>query len=159
MTLPEDTRPGQRFDGDHHPRQRKSDQGLSYWGGWLYRHLVPAVAIAVAALAVAKTQGKVDRAELKADQAKAAAARQSEGRGIALDFLCGGLSGVEAAGKKALRGELPGQRGQGLPDSAIAEYNATISRRVIQQARVSPKGILDERTGRIDCEALSKAAK
>lgn len=159
MTLPEDTPPGQRFDADNHPRQRKSDQGLRYWGGWLYRHLVPAVAVAVAAIAVAKTQGKVDRAEFKADRAESRAAQQQEGRAIAIDFLCGGLSGVEAAGKKALRGELPGQRGQGLPDAAIAEYNATISRRIIRQARVSPKGILDKRTGRINCDALAQAAK
>jgi hypothetical protein len=105
------------------------------------------------------SQGKAGRAEVKAARAQDEAVRQREGRAVAIDFLCGGLSGVEAAGKKALRGELAGQHGQGLPNAAIREYNATISRRIILQARVSPRGILDKRTGRIDCDALSQAAR
>jgi hypothetical protein len=56
------------------------------------------------------------RSAIDSHDAKTAAIRQSEGRAIAIDVLCGFSNGVAEAGRKALAGELQGQNsGAGCP--------------------------------------------
>ena len=154
MTLPEDTTPDQHWDEEHHPRQRASDQGTRYWAGWLYRHLVPAIAIAVAALALGQTQGKIDR--------------QIEGRRIAVDVLCGFGNGVATAGRNVIRGRradgkpIPGvafsPREQKIRDAAANDYGAFIVTSVQEQAGVTSVDVIRP-DGTLDCPALRRSAR
>jgi hypothetical protein len=83
------------YDEENHPRQRARDTGWRYWGGWLYRHLVPAVAIIVAAFAVNSATNATHRANHNAAVARGLAARNrravisiQEGRRAAVREAC-----------------------------------------------------------------------
>jgi hypothetical protein len=91
--------------------------------------------------------------------AKTAATRQSEGRSIAIDVLCGFGNGVAEAGRKALAGELQGQdSGRGLPPEAQRDYVATITSTLLAEAGIRAQGVL-EPNGEVDCGRLRVAAK
>lgn len=53
---------GTLYRPDRHPRQRMSDTGWRYWAMWLYRTILPALAIGVAAWAVLVAQDATDAA-------------------------------------------------------------------------------------------------
>lgn len=57
---------------DNHPRRRKSDTGWRYWLPWLYRHVMPAVAIIIAAVAVGYSADASSQAESNAAAARTA---------------------------------------------------------------------------------------
>lgn len=133
---------------DRHPRERERSgdfRQLSLLGkaGWIWRNGIPLLALGLAALAVTGTQSDVDR--------------QREGREVAVDVLCGGLSGVADAGKRTLEGRLPGLPGPGVPRASEA-YARIISLSVIKQAGVEARDVLN-RDGTINCERLKVAAK
>ena len=54
---------------DEQPRRRQADQGLRFWMPWAYRHLMPAVAIGVAAWAVATAGNASQEARTTASDA------------------------------------------------------------------------------------------
>lgn len=125
-------------------------QPLSF-GMWLATCLI--IGVLFAAFTVLWTHTAI-----RAQQAKDVATRQIEGRRVAIDVLCGGLSGVEDAGKQALNGTLEGLHGRGVPDSAIRDYVSTISTAVILQAGVDARKVLKP-DGQIDCDKLREAAR
>lgn len=136
---------GSIYDEEKNPRARKSDTGWRYWGGWLYRHLVPAIAIVVAAIAVGRTQSDVDR--------------QREGRAVAIDVLCGFGNGVAEAGRKALSGELAGQNpSRGLPQKAQTDYVRTITSSLLAESGFDDVKLIRS-DGQLNCDALRIAAK
>lgn len=83
------------YDEERHPRQRKSDGGWRYRLGWFYRHLVPALAIGVAAWAISTAQNATEKANHNAAVARSLAARNrravvaiQEGRRAAVREAC-----------------------------------------------------------------------
>jgi hypothetical protein len=60
---------GPLYRHDRHPRQRESDAGCRYWAMWLYRTILPAIAIGVAAWAVIVASNATDAAEKATTQA------------------------------------------------------------------------------------------
>jgi hypothetical protein len=135
-----------------HPRQRQTD---TTWGRIMYwwRNLVPMFALVVAFYAVSNQESDNER--------------QAEGRGIAVNVLCGGLFGVEKAGEQILKDELPGTEEFRRPRSAqqkkIAQvyataYSIVISNAVVEQAGVNAEDVLNE-DGTINCDALREAAR
>jgi hypothetical protein len=124
-------------------------QPLSF-GLWLATCLV--IGLVLAVFTVLWTSAAVD-----SHDAKTATARQAEGRRVAVDVLCGGVSGVEDAGKQALNGTLEGLHGRGVPASATRDYVSTISSAVIKQAGVDARKVL-RADGQIDCDKLRVAA-
>jgi hypothetical protein len=97
------------------------------------------------------------RSAIDSHDAKTAASRQAEGRRVAIDVLCGGVSGIEDAGTQALNGTLNGLHGRGVPSTATRDYVSTISSAVIEQAGVDARKVLRP-DGRIDCDELRVAA-
>jgi hypothetical protein len=99
------------------------------------------------------------RSAIDSHDAKTAAIRQSEGRAIAIDVLCGFSNGVAEAGRKALAGELQGQdSARGLPPEAQRDYVATITSTLLAEAGIRAQGVL-EPNGEVDCGRLRVAAK
>jgi hypothetical protein len=99
------------------------------------------------------------RSALDSHDAKTAAARQAEGRAVAIDVLCGFGNGVAEAGRKALAGELQGQHSaNGLPAEAQRDYVATITSTLLAEAGISAQGVL-EPNGEVNCARLRVAAK
>lgn len=81
---------GQLYRPDRHPRQRESDRGWRYWAVWLYRMILPAVAIAVAAWAVIVAQDATDAAKeatTKANHNAAVARHLAAGNRQAVIFI------------------------------------------------------------------------
>lgn len=133
--------------------------------------IVAAVALVAAATALVALTDKVDQAELKAQrarieaaEAKRAQAQTAEGRRIARDTLCGGLRGVQQAGRAALTGALFGTtrlqaaRERRLRRLAARAYNEIISQEVIQTLGINAEEVLRE-NGTIDCAALSRVSQ
>jgi hypothetical protein len=54
--------------GPDHPRRRSQDKGWRYWVPWTYRHLVPALAVAVAAWALINVEGDQERFQAEAKE-------------------------------------------------------------------------------------------
>lgn len=148
---------GPRRPGPEQPKWK-----LLFWrADWVWRRVVPLIALGLAGYAVWGLSGKVD-----ANQD--ALTRQVEGRRVALEVLCGGISGVEDAGRKILTNTLPppapspsatptGPEKLTREDYAEA-YALVISRRVIQEAGASARGILRD-DGTIDCAALKRESQ
>lgn len=144
-------------DRDPHTRERRADRITI---GWLWEHLVPLLALALAAWAVTSVQGKADRAESKFDQ-------QREGRRVAIDVLCGGLYGVERAGRLTLLDQLPSPAPQGRRQTDAQQkirmlyaesYARVITEAVVDQAGVDLRSVLRP-DGLVDCDRLRKAAQ
>lgn len=149
----------------HHRRRSDAPPGHGLrlwrndWSWWIWhgeriwQDVIPLLAIVLAWIAVSGTETEQDR--------------QKEGRGIAIDVLCGGLYGVEKAGEYILTGTLPGTEDLQPPpterEKAVAKiyataYSTVISQAVVKQAGVTGKHILNE-DGTIDCDELKKAAR
>lgn len=148
---------GPRRPGAEQPRWR-----LLLWRvDWVWRRVVPLIALGLAGYAVWGLSGKVDAN-------KDALTRQVEGRRVALEVLCGGISGVEDAGRRILTDTLPPPAP--TPSSTpvgpellarrnYAEaYNLVISRRVIQEAGASARDVVRE-DGTIDCDVLKRESQ
>jgi hypothetical protein len=121
-------------------------------GMWLATCLVIGALLAV--FTIMWTSSAVD-----SHDAKTAATRQSEGRSIAIDVLCGFGNGVAEAGRKALAGELQGQdSARGLPPDAQRDYVATITSTLLAEAGIRAQGVL-EPNGEVNCLRLRVAAK
>jgi hypothetical protein len=150
-----------------HHRRRKGDppdgngwrlwrNSLRWWVWYserVWQDLVPLIAIILAWIAVTGTESEQER--------------QREGRGIAIDVLCGGLYGVETAGEKILTDTLPETEGLRPPQTQrereVAKiyaraYATVISTAVINQAGVAAEDVL-RKDGTIDCDALKDAAR
>lgn len=69
---------GKLYDEERHPRQRRTDEGWRYKLGWVYRHLVPAIAVAVAAWAVSLAADASSSAEHNAKVARELSARNRD---------------------------------------------------------------------------------
>lgn len=146
---------GARRPKDHEPRWRHATWKLD----WIVRRIVPFVALALAAFAVFGVQSKVDSTQAQVEA-------QKVGRQVAREVLCGGLYGVEEAGRLILLGELP-PPAPSPPQLSASElklrenyakaYSLVVSRRVLEQAGLQAKGILRD-DGTIDCDALNKIA-
>lgn len=159
----------------HHQR-RQGDAPAEGWRLWLWRFervwqdAVPLFAIVVAFIAVLGVEDKVDKVDAFQQQ-------QVEGRRIAIDVICGGVYGVELAGRSVITQRLPnGRRFPGAPPgppsaeelrlraSAAKVYNRIISEAVI--AQVGPQdgadwdpGDLLNSDGTIDCEAVQVVSR
>lgn len=59
---------------EEHPRRRVGDQGARYWALYVYRNLLPAAALVLAALALNQANGKSDAALRRANRATKAVA-------------------------------------------------------------------------------------
>lgn len=124
-----------------------------------WRDLVPVIAVAMAGYAVVGVEGKADRAQ-------DTAIRQQEGRRVAVDVLCGGIVGVENAGRLTLLNQLPGVPAARMPsrevrlrETAARAYTILISEAVIEQAGVKDASSVLRPDGSIDCEGLKRAAR
>lgn len=124
------------------------------------------VAMSLAVWAVWSVSSKADKAEVKATTAQLQIEQQKEGRRTALDILCGGVFGVETAGRLVLLDRLPLPAPQGKHQTTAEEklrmsyaraYASVISEAVIVQAGGDVKNIL-RRDGTIDCAKLKVAA-
>lgn len=122
-----------------------------------WRDLVPIIALAIAVYAVMHVEDKADKNTVRIEQ-------QAEGRRVALDVLCGGLSGVAEGGRKALRGTLlgppdppPSHQEAQLRDAAARAYVRILSTAIIEQAGVEGKKVL-RGDGSVDCELLKGQA-
>jgi hypothetical protein len=121
-------------------------------GMWLATCLT--IGVVLAGFTVLWTSAAVD-----SHDAKTAATRQTEGRAVAIDVLCGFGNGVAEAGRKALAGELVGQhQANGLPPEAQRDYVATITSTLLAEAGISAQGVL-EPNGEVNCARLRVAAK
>lgn len=125
------------------------------------------VAVGLAVWSVVSVQGKADRAEVAATSTQIIVSQQKVGRRVALDILCGGLYGVERAGRLTILDRLPPPAPKAHPQTPVETkqrllfaqaYAEVISDAVIQQAGVEIKDVL-RHDGTIDCEALKKAAR
>lgn len=149
MTTPPDRRAPTGVD--HHPRRRKSDTGWRYWAPWAYRHIVPAVAIIIAAVAVGYSANASSTAESNSRAAKKASADNKRaviaiqaGRKAAIRESCESDEQLADVVRKALLGFGVGQPGNpapsavekafqplgGLKPLTKAEQNARCSARV-----------------------------
>lgn len=141
-----------------HPRRRATDRAPGWLVG-LWRNFVPLIALGLAAYAVAGIQTDVDV--------------QRQGRGVAIDILCGFGNGVEAAGKATITTPVqpPEFRRNleklGLPPEAERQANAKvageayarlISQNVADQAGAAAVDVVNK-DGSLNCDALSKAAR
>ena len=139
---------------------RRPDQDEPRWrhvlwrADWTWRRIVPLIALVLAIYALEGLSSKVDKTQ-------DAVQRQVEGRKIALEVLCGGISGVESAGRRILTGTLPPPAPKRpVPDEALAQkyaeaYSRVISERVVEQAGAKAKDVLRP-NGTIDCDALKR---
>lgn len=146
-------------------RQRRRSDRLSFFAIW--DKIVLLAAVGLATWAVFSVQGKADKAEVAADKTSAAVEQQKQGRRVALDILCGGLFGVENAGRLTILDKLPRpapQRGHQTSAEMRSRlryaqaYAQVISEAVIVQAGVDVKNVL-RRDGTIDCDRLKAAAR
>lgn len=159
----------------HHQR-RQGDPPPPGWRLWLWRFervwqdAVPLFAIIVAFIAVLGVEDKIDKVDAFQTQ-------QIEGRRIAIDVLCGGVYGVEVAGRAIITQRLPdGRRFPGAPPgppsreermmrrNAARIYSKIISEAVI--AQVGPQNGVDwepedllNRDGTVDCEAVQVVSR
>jgi len=154
MTHPHERRGeigGTRRPESHKPRWR-------HWlwrVDWAWRRLVPLLCIFLAAYAVWGLSGKVDKTQSQVEA-------QREGRRVALDVLCGGLYGVQEAGRLILLGELP-PPAPPSPQLSSSErmareryarsYAQVISRRVLEEAQIDANLVLRD-DGTVDCARL-----
>jgi hypothetical protein len=125
------------------------------WGIYVFTVLLIGIAVAIGVRVGVEVA-------IDAHDAKTAATRQQEGRAVAVDVLCGFSNGVADAGRRALAGQLQGQRGPGLPIEAQQDYVTTVNRRVIDQAGVRAADVLigsGPNAGLIDCRRLRLTAK
>jgi hypothetical protein len=99
-------------------------------------------------LALISIQGKADTAKLRADQTAIEAARQRDGRRIAIESTCSIEQGVIDAGRDQLL-----RFGQA---KAAARYGRTVARAIERQAHVT--GLIDPATGRLRCERLVRVS-
>src|SRR4051812_22767494 len=96
---------------------------------------------------------------VESHDAKTAATRQAEGRAVAIDVLCGFGNGVAEAGRKALAGELVGQRpGRGLSKASQSDYIQTITSTLLAEAGIQGRDVIRP-DGEVDCARLQVAAK
>lgn len=121
------------------------------FGMWLATCAV--IGLVLAVFTVLWTATAVD-----SHDAKTAASRQTEGRAIAIDVLCGFGNGVAEAGRKALAGELRGQHGQGISRSAQDDYVQTITSTLLSEAGIDARGVIRP-DGEVACGRLRIAAK
>lgn len=161
MTQDPERRHGE-IGGPRKPGPKQPKYKLWFWRvDWVWRRVVPLIALFLAGYAVWGLSGKVD-----ANQD--AITRQVEGRKIAIEVLCGGISGVEDAGRQILTNTLPSPAPKAsvtpsAPEKRAREdfakaYALVISRRVIQEAGASAKGILRD-DGTINCTTLKRESQ
>jgi hypothetical protein len=126
---------------------------------WVWRRIVPVIALIMALVAIIGMQGKVDATQSQVDA-------QREGRKVAVEVLCGGLYGVQEAGRLILLDDLPEPAPEGSQisdqDRAVRElyaqaYALVISKRVLEQAGASGKEVLRQNST-IDCDELKRLA-
>lgn len=145
-----------------------------WWWVFFWRHVVTLAALAIAVFAVVSAEDKADRAEVKAELAQrdAEANRRQAmttraGRQVAIQVLCGGLAGVEEAGRLVLTDRLPSTerfqrpstRGERRLRAVYAEaYNRVISEAIIDEAGLQATDML-KRDGTIRCDKLKTAAR
>lgn len=117
------------YDHDRHPRQRVSDAGWRYWMLWVYRLLVPAVAIVIAAVAVGAAHDATVRANANAVAARhlAAANRRAVvaiqvGRSAAIRESCQKDEALADVVRKALLGFGVGQPGNPAPPGVVEAF-------------------------------------
>lgn len=171
-------------NGDYDGPERRGHSWL-WTAHQAFRDLAPVIAVGIAAIAVFGNEGKADRADLAASRAELKAARaefkanqnmtqiqiQNQGRAVAIDVLCGGIAGVETAGRKILTDTLPlppgiprqprSRRERRINRSYARAYARVISDAVVSQIkspRFDPKTVL-RRDGTIDCDELRVQAR
>lgn len=139
-------------------------------GHHLWRDVMPAIAIAIACVAVFGLEDKVDQNAVDATTAKRVAEAQREGRRVAVSIMCGGLRGVEDAGRLTLTDRLPGTKRYRRPSTPQERrrrrvyanaYNRVISDRIADEAGTTGAEVIDgvvKRDGSIDCDALREAS-
>lgn len=110
------------YDDDRHPRQRKKDHGWRYWLPWTYKHMVPAIAIIIAAVAVGYSADASSTAEENAKAAKINSASNAralreiqEGRRAAIRESCVQDERIADVVRKALLGFGVGTRDSPAP--------------------------------------------
>lgn len=117
------------YTDDRHPRQRNSDRGWRYWVPWVYKHLMPAVAIIVAAVAVGYSADASSTAESNAAAAKRASfdnrktliAIQSSRRSAIMES-CNQDEAIADVLRKALLGFGVGTPGNPAPPGVVAAF-------------------------------------
>jgi hypothetical protein len=121
------------------------------WSGAFWQNVIPLVALILAYLAIHGTESKVDR--------------QAEGRGVAINVLCGGLRGVEDAGVAILKDELPDvpHKAQTAAERDLRQrfaksYSSIISESVVNQAGRPLENVL-EPDGRLNCDRVIRASQ
>lgn len=157
-----------------HPHERRGEIGGSrrpgpersfFWHAlwrvdWVWRRVVPVIAIVLALVAILGLRGKVDRTQSQVDA-------QREGRRVALEVICGALYGVEEAGRLILLGELPppapptphvSREERDLRDRYARSYTSVINLRVLEAARIRGKQVFRE-DGTLDCDKLKDVAQ
>jgi hypothetical protein len=148
---------GSVTDGRRDDSRREAEAGVRQrtpralrWLGLFWQNAIPLLALALAFLAIKGTTSKLDR--------------QREGRGVAINVLCGGLRGVEDAGVAILKDQLPNvpHRDQTAQEARLRErfaqsYAAIISKAVLDQAGRTLKDVL-EPDGRLNCDRVVKAS-
>jgi hypothetical protein len=121
--------------------------------------MVPIIALVLALVALLGLQNKVDATQSQVDA-------QREGRKVAIEVLCGGLYGVQEAGRLILLDDLPPPAPEGTPvseeeriirDSYATAYASVISRRVLEEAGFSGQDVLRD-NATIDCDELKRLA-
>jgi hypothetical protein len=127
---------------------------------WVWRRVVPVIAIALALVALLGLQDKVDRTQAQVDA-------QREGRQVALEVICGALYGVEEAGRLILLGELPppapptprvSEREHEKRDKYARSYTSVINKRVLEAAGIKG-GEVFRLDGTLDCEKVKEVAQ
>lgn len=157
-----------------HPRERRGELGgvrkpdpdKSAWRMWLWkadwawRRVVPLACLGLALIVLLGLDSKVDKTQLQVEA-------QREGRRVAREVLCGGLNGVEEAGRLILLGELPSPAPQtprfSRPerqrrDAYARAYARVISDAVLKQAGVEAQNVIRP-NGTIDCDELNRVAR
>jgi hypothetical protein len=126
---------------------------------WVWRRVVPALCLGLALTVLIRLDDKVDRTQVQIEA-------QREGRRVARQILCGGLKGVQDAGRQILLGELPPPAPR-LPRMSGDErrsrelfaqsYAQVISRGVLKQAGIEAAEVLRP-DGTVDCAELERIA-
>jgi hypothetical protein len=146
-----DRRRASEFGPENHPKRREGDTRRGKLRAF-WRDVAPLVAVVVAGVAVFAAGFSVLNTQSDVE-------RQKEGRAIAVDVLCGFGNGVAEAGRKALAGELAGQRGgRGLPASAQRDYVQTITSTLLAEAGINARDVIRP-DGQVDCSRLRRAAR
>jgi len=120
---------GPLYRSDRHPRQRDSDRGWRYWVMWVYRTILPAIAICVAAWAVIAAQDATKRANHNATVAKGLAADNrravifiQQGRRAAIRDSCNQDEALSDAIRKAILGFGVGRPGHPAPPGVAQAF-------------------------------------